>query len=265
MLRKKVEPVHNGIVRLRESYVLDNLVQASAFHAVVAPAIADLQIWLSDGVSVIGSENKITTEIIFLRIDQAYQKARILNRDSRIRAQAILEEQQKRLGHFLFNVNLLFVLTILITFGMVYLLTRQYVLQIRESEAWSKLHDQRDLLNSMFENVSLSITVWDKNKRLLFSNRSFTEITGYTKADIKTSEDWFLKAYPDQKYRNQALASWKTFFAKKEIIIQFKVTCKTDEIKEIEFQGVLLKNGRALWTMSDITWRMQAEKEKINA
>jgi PAS domain S-box-containing protein len=265
LLRKKIEPVYNDIIKLRESYVLDNMVQASAFHAIVAPAIADLQIWLSDGVSGLEPEDKTTAIIIFLRIDEAYQKARLLNRDSRIRAQTILEEQQKRLGHFLFNANLLFILAILITFGMVYLLIRQYVLQLRESEAQSELRGQRDLLNSLFENVSLGITVWDQKERLLFSNRSFTEITGYSKQDINTSEDWFLKAYPDQKYRNQTLADRKKLFSEKETIRQFKVTCKTNEVKDIEFRGAFLNDGRALVTMSDITWRILAEEEKIKA
>ncbi|MBU0464845.1 MAG: response regulator [Proteobacteria bacterium] len=265
LLRKKVEPVYNGIVKLRESYVIDNMVQASAFHAVVAPAIADLQIWLSEGVSGLGPENKTTAIIIFLRIYEAYQKARMLNLDSRIRAQTILEEQQKRLGHFLFNANLLFVLAIFITFGMVYLLIRQYILQLRESEAQSELRDQRDLLNSLFENVSMGITVWDQKGSLLFSNRSFTEITGYSKPDIKTSKDWFLKAYPDQKYRNQVLDEWKELAYKKETIHQFKVACKNNEVKDIEFRSAFLNDGRALVTMTDITWRIQAEKEKINA
>ena len=262
LLREKIEPVYNEIVRLRESYVLDNMVQASAFHAVVAPAIADIQIWLSDGISGLGSENRTTAAIIFLRIDDAYQKARLLNRESRIRAQTILVEQQKRLGHFVFNANLFFVLTIIITFIIVYLLIRQYVLQLRESEAQSELREQRDLLTSLFENVTLGITVWDQKGKLLFSNKGFSEITGYSRLEIKSLEGWFIKAYPDQEYRSLVLSDWKASLSKKEAIRQFKVTCKNHEVKDIEFRGTFLKDGRALVTMSDITWRVKAEKEK---
>lgn len=265
LLRKKVEIVYNGIVRLRDSYVIDNMVQASAFHAVVAPAIADVQIWLSEGVSGLGPENKTTVEIIFLRSEAAYQKARMLNRNSRIRARTILEGQQKRLGQFLFNANLLFALAVLITVGMIFLSIRQYKLQVRESKAQSELRNQRDLLDSLFESVPLGITVWNKKRRLLFSNKSFTEITGYAKQDINTSEDWFLKVYPDQEYRNQALAGWKELSAKKETIRQFKITCKTGEVKDIEFRGSFLKDGGAVVTLLDITRRTRAEKEKTTA
>ncbi|RLC15207.1 MAG: hypothetical protein DRH93_19960 [Deltaproteobacteria bacterium] len=224
-----------------------------------------MQIWISDGISGLDPENKTTAAIIFLRIDEAYQKAQLLNRESRIRAQIILVEQQKRLGHFVSNANLFFIFTIVITFGMVYLLIQQYLLQLRESEAQSELRDQRDLLTSLFENVTLGITVWDQKGKLLFSNKGFTEITGYSRLDIKSLEDWFIKAYPDPEYRGQVLADWKASSSKREAIRQFKVTCKTHEVKDIEFRGAFLKDGRALVTMSDITWRVKAEEEKRNA
>ncbi len=265
MLQKKIGLLYNNIVRLRESYVMDNLVQASAFHAVVAPAIADLQIWLSDGISGLEPDNKATVTIGFLRIHEAYLKAQLLNRESRIGAQAILIKQQERLGHFIFNANLLFVLTMVITLGMVFLLIRQYTLQLKESKAQSELREQRDLLTSLFENFILGIIVWDKKENLLFCNKGFTEITGYSSKEIKSLEDWFLIAYPDKEYRNKFLRNWKDFYTKLATIHQIKVTCKTGDVKDIECRGNFLKDGRILLIMSDNTWRAKAEKEKEKA
>jgi len=265
MLQKKIGPLYNNIVRLRESYVMDNLVQASAFHAVVAPAIADLQIWLSDGISGLGPDNKATVTIGFLRMHEAYQKAQLLNRESRIGAQAILIKQQERLGHFIFNANLLFVLTMVITLGMIFLLIRQYTLQLKESKAQSELREQRDLLTSLFENFILGIIVWDKKENLLFCNKGFTEITGYSSKEIKSLKDWFLIAYPDKEYRNKVLRNWKDFHTKPATIHQIKVTCKTGDVKDIECRGNFLKDGRILLIMSDNTWRAKAEKEKQKA
>lgn len=260
LLRNKVETVFRNIVELRESYVFDNLVQASAFHAVVAPAIADLKIWLSDGVSGFGPDTETTAAIVFLRIHEAFQKARSLNRTSKMKAQKILEEQRKRLDHFLFSVNLFFALTILVTFSMVYLLIRQYVLQKREATAQAELRNQRDLLNSLFENVMLGITVWDREGTLLLSNRGFSDITGYSMGDIKTLEDWFPRAYPDPEYRSKVLLDWKESSGQKSAIREFKVTCKNGEVKDIEFRGNFLSDGRALVTMLDITDRKRAEE-----
>jgi PAS domain S-box-containing protein len=260
LLKAKIHTVYEDIVRLRESYVYDNLVKASAFHAVVAPAITDLQVWLTDGVSGYGPETKQTATISLLRIQEAYQTARMLTNKSRVNAQKILERQRNRLDRFLFNVNLFFVMTIIITFSMVYLLVQQYVLQRREFIAQSELREQRDLLSSLFENVLMGITVSNQEGKLLLSNKAFKEISGYSMEDIETLDDWFPKAYPDPVYREKVMANWKAATSKNRAIREFKITCKNGEVKDIEFRGTFLKDGRALLTMSDITGRKQTER-----
>jgi len=260
-LREKVAAVYSDTVKLRESYVFDNLIQASAFHAVIAPAIADLQIWLVDGVSGYGPETEMTATIALARIREAYAKAMTLNHDSKIRAQKILEEQRERLDRFLYNVNQLFILTIVITFSMVYLLIRQYMLQRRQIAVQTELRNQRNLMNSLFENIPLGVTVWNKEGVLLNANRGFTEITGYSASDIKTMADWFPRAYPDPKYRERVLADWNDSSTSEHATAEFKVTCKDGSVKNIEFNGAFLKDGRTLDTLADITARKQAEKE----
>ena len=259
-LISRVDAVYQKIVELRESYVFDNLVKASAFHAVVAPAIADLQIWLSEGVSGYKPESIQTATIAWMRINEAYHKSRKLIRESNANAQMILQDQRNRLDRFLLNVNLLLALSIIITCSLLYLLARQRVLQRRESIAQTELRNQRDLLNSLFENVLLGITVWDQEGRLLLANKSFTDITGYSMKEIKTLEDWFPNAYPDPKYREKVLTDWKRSTRRENAIREFKVTCKNNEVKEIEFRGAFLQDGRALVTLSDITDRKEAER-----
>ena len=262
-LLKEVDSIHEDVVRLRESYVIDNLVQASALHAILAPAIADLKIWLAEGVSGLNPTNEMAAKIIFSRINDAYLKARLVNQKSRNTAQLRLIEQQKRLHRFITNVNILLVLTVFIIFGMLFLLIRQYTLQLSESKAQSELLEQRDLLSSLFENVALGITLWGQNGNLLYANKGFNELTGYSKSQIKSLEDWFLYAYPDPNYRKQVISDWNDSSTTNEAIRQFKVVCQSEEEKDIEFRGTFLKDGRALVTLSDMTWRVQAEQEKI--
>ena len=123
-LKAKVHTTHGNIVRVRESYVYDNLVKASALHAVVAPAIADVEIWLEEGVSGYEPETRLTAMIMLARIRDAYKSARLLIGKSRINAQRILEKQRNRLDSFVRNVNMLFFLSVLISISMVYLLFR---------------------------------------------------------------------------------------------------------------------------------------------
>jgi hypothetical protein len=121
-LRTKTLGAYDAVVRLRNTYVYDNLIQASAFHAVVAPAIADAQLWLAEGVSGYGPDSEATIFILLSRISEAYQKARDLNRASELAARNILAQQRDQLEQFLFSVNLLFALTLAITLLMVVLL-----------------------------------------------------------------------------------------------------------------------------------------------
>ncbi len=129
-----------------------------------------------------------------------------------------------------------------------------------ENRTTETLRSQRDLLNSMFDNLLLGITVWDAHGRLLMVNKGFAELTGYTTEEIKTLDDWFPRAYPDPEYRAQVLADWNSSKKTTDAVRQFKVTCKTGKVKDIEFRGSFLPDGRALVTLADITEREQAEE-----
>ena len=259
-LKIRVDAVYGDIVTLRESYVFDNLVKASAFHAVVAPAIADLQIWLSEGVSGFGPQSEQTAAIVLLRIREAYQQARSLIIASRTNAQVILEKEKKRLDRFLFSVNLLFVLAALVTLSMVFLLVRQHQLQQRESLAQSELREQRDLLNSLFEHAMLGILVWNPSGELLLMNNAFTQMTGYNAKDIGTAAQWFSRAFPDSLYRQQVMADWQNAAAAKSTTGEIKITCRSGAVIDIEFRQTFLPDGRALVTLADITERKKTER-----
>jgi len=270
LLQDKVEGVYNIVFNLRESYVFDNLVKASAFHAVVAPAIADLRIWLSEGISGYGPQTEITASIVLLRIQEAYQKARTLTRESKDNAREILEKQKSRLDRYLLHANLFFILAVVITLSMVYLLFYQYALQKSESKAQLELRHQRDLLNSLFDNVLLGITVWKQTGELLLLNKNFTEITGFSEADVPTLEAWFNQAFPDPATRQQVLAQWEASSRRENAWLEFRATCKNGAVKDFEYRGTSLPDGRKLVTISDITERkrtarMIRENQKIKA
>jgi len=191
-LRNKVIAVYDGVVKLRNTYVFDNLIQASAFHAVVAPAIADLQIWLSEGVSGYGPETDATVDIALSRISQAFQKARALNYDSRTTARNMLDAQRNRLDRFLFSVNLLFMLTIVITAIMVILFIRQHVLKRREVLTQAELmRAERSIQESeeLYSKLIAAIPDWvvrtDVDGHILFVNEIALQMSGYNRTDLE--------------------------------------------------------------------------------
>jgi two-component system, cell cycle sensor histidine kinase and response regulator CckA len=255
-LQKKIELVYEDIVKLRDSYVFDNIVQASAFHAVVAPAIADLQIWLLEGISGLPPESKTVTTIISLRIEDAYQKALLQNRETRIIAQKILVEQQNRLGNFVFNANLLFVLTIIVVFMVIYLLIQQYILQIRESKAQSQLQISEEKYRRLMDNSKAMIyrqTLPDG--RYEFVSPASIDITGYTPDEI----------YKDPMHiRNVIHPDWAEYIEnqwnkllKGEIppFYEFQIIHKSGEIRWIHQQNILLydQSGSIIATEGIVT------------
>jgi PAS domain S-box-containing protein len=191
-LRQKVSIVQTAVLDLRNTYVFDNLIQASDFHAVVAPAIADAQIWLSEGVSGYGPETETTIGIILSRISEALQKAREQNQASEIRAQKILNEQRNRLDHFLLSVNLLLTLALVTTLIMLLLLIRQKMLQRREVEAQAErqraeaaLNESQERFRELAELLPETVFEMDSNGNLTFLNQNVFDHFGFSQEDLE--------------------------------------------------------------------------------
>ncbi|PIP35903.1 MAG: hypothetical protein COX20_08790 [Desulfobacterales bacterium CG23_combo_of_CG06-09_8_20_14_all_52_9] len=187
-LRNIVMTVHNAVVKLRTTYVFDNLIQSSAFHAVVAPAIADVQLWLSEGVSGYGPETETTVEIVLSRITGAFQKTRAINYASERIARTILAQQRNRLEQFLFSANLLFTLALLITLLMVLLLIRQHLLQRREVQAQAERRRAEEALHryELLAVHSRDIILFMRRDdgRILEANVAATKSYGYSRDEL---------------------------------------------------------------------------------
>ena len=259
-LRKAIENTAELIIELRNAYVINNIVNASAFHAVVAPAIADLQIWLDEGVSGASPDSAITLSIIESRVADTLQKATKIFHDSRSAAQTTLDNQKKRLETFQQSVNALFALTLLLICLLIYLLIRQRTVIIREFEARDELQKQHDLLENLLQRLPLGIAVCTKSFEILHLNSSFTEITGYDRSDLPSMLKWPALAYPDPEYRQKVKAHWQSF-GRNGSTCEYQVTCKDGELRDIEFRAVYLPNARIIITLRDVTDRKIKEKE----
>ncbi len=258
-LRKTIDVAYESTVRLRETYVINNLVNASAFHSIVAPALADLKIWADKGVSGYASDSAITLSIMERRLADVMENVSRVNDDSRRQAQAILEAQRDRLSNFLNSVNMLFALTFLSILFLVYLMIRQTHFRKRENLVQEALRRQHDILDSLLDNLPLGVIVWDKNAQNIHMNKSVTEITGYTAEDVPSPEHWAGLAYPDPVYRNQVKTHWRQQTKKGEPS-EYRVTCMDGTVKDIEFAATFLPEGTVIDTLTDVTDRNQNEK-----
>jgi PAS domain S-box-containing protein len=122
------------------------------------------------------------------------------------------------------------------------------------------LRKQRRGFVSVLEQAPYGIVLVDGDGRNLYANGAFTEITGYTLGDIPTGREWFHKAYPDETYRKEVISAWKKDLAQGELTRTFRVLCKDQSLKEVEFKSAVLDDGRTVTMLSDITERRQAEE-----
>jgi PAS domain S-box-containing protein len=128
-------------------------------------------------------------------------------------------------------------------------------------QAEDQLHKGREMLLSVLEQAPYAILLVDKDGRSHYANRAFTDITGYTLDDIPTESEWFRNAYPVQARHALSTAGKTRCAPAGEGTRSFRIVCKDQSIKDVEWKSALLDDGRAVTMLSDITARTQAEEE----
>ncbi|MCX7966035.1 MAG: PAS domain S-box protein [Syntrophorhabdaceae bacterium] len=124
------------------------------------------------------------------------------------------------------------------------------------------LDRERKIYSSILQNAPYGVILIDKNGKFLYVNPEFVNITGYTLEEVPTGMDWFKKAYPDKELRDDAITTWKENIniRKKAIEKVYKIRCKNNETKEIEFRATATESGETITMMIDITERRKAEE-----
>lgn len=120
------------------------------------------------------------------------------------------------------------------------------------------------LMKSLINKLSIGVVIADQQGQLLFTNQTIKEMIGYTESEIKTMEDWYKKAYPDQKYREEAK---KYFEYDIENDIQdrtYKITTAAGNYKYFNFRYSQLDDGKILFEIIDISHRIKQKQELKN-
>lgn len=245
-LRRKVNTVYDSVVDLRHTYVFDNMVQASAFHGLVAPALTDVQLWLSEGVSGYAADSKTTLAIVQSRLSDVYDKSKSLNRVSRNSALTRLDAQRIRIDRFLFSINLLFTATLSITALLIFLLIRQHHFRQRELEHLTALTRTRQSLQKSEELHSKLLTTLpdivfrtDLAGTILFVNAMALRVTGYRTSDVI---DRNILDFIALKDRQQAASHTVDMMSRPLGPREFQLITKDGSLKSFEVNGSILKN-----------------------
>jgi PAS domain S-box-containing protein len=173
-LAGKVDGVFSQVVSMRETFVFDNLVQASAFHSAVAPSLVDVRQWLAHGVSGLAPDSPQTMRIVHARLLDSFRKAVTLRDESHAAARQVLESQRLRLDRFIFGVNAFLVLTLLLSALSLALMLRHRRL-VRQEES---SRAEREFLATILESTSDFVCTSDPEGRLTFLNQSGRRLLG---------------------------------------------------------------------------------------
>jgi len=125
------------------------------------------------------------------------------------------------------------------------------------------LYREKEKYRTLVEESPLGVAIIGEDGNYKYINPKFVQMFGYTLKDIPTGRDWFARAYPEPEYRRQIIEKWLQDLNDSQVgearPRTFKVTCKDDSQKIINFRPVTLMTGDQLVIYEDITERHRAE------
>ncbi len=102
----------------------------------------------------------------------------------------------------------------------------------------------------------------DSEGNILYANRKFQELFGYTAEDIPTIAAWHSLAYPDPAYREEMTSSLLDLLSGKNKATEYidvSITCKDGSIRHA-YQSCARASDRILAIYFDITERKNSEQ-----
>jgi PAS domain S-box-containing protein len=137
-----------------------------------------------------------------------------------------------------------------------------------QKRAEEALRASEELFRVGIENSPIAMVVsMGVDEKVIALNNRFTELFGYTIADIPEVSAWWSLAYPDESYRDKIRITWtkaieRSIAEQSEVKpVEVTVTCKDGTTKEVSIQAASVGETN-LVAFLDLTEPRLAEKEK---
>lgn len=133
---------------------------------------------------------------------------------------------------------------------------RQASIALAQRMTADRLRRSEQRFREVLDYLPGPISIIDSVGRYTYLNQAFTDLFGYTLAEIPSGRVWFEKAFPDAEYRNAVITAWKN-----DLLLSsagqfrprtYRVTCRNGEQKTIHFQPVTLKDGNQYITYTEL-------------
>ena len=139
------------------------------------------------------------------------------------------------------------------------------VIQITDMKnATAQIKESEEKFRKLFQSTSLPLCYVDKDGVIILRNNRFISTFGYTEDEIPSLKEWWIKAYPDEKYREWVVQNWESAVDEasktgKDIKSEvYDVNCKDGSIRNIIISGITIED-KFLATFMDITEQKKTE------
>jgi PAS domain S-box-containing protein len=128
------------------------------------------------------------------------------------------------------------------------------------------LSESEEKFRVLMESIPLPVTLVNNKGEIVFRNDRFLQVMGYTYEEVPSVNEWWLKAYPDETYRQWVTETWNSAIeaatkTNTDILAEeYRITCK-DGIERIIIVSGIIIDDNLLLTFIDITDRKKAEEE----
>lgn len=134
-------------------------------------------------------------------------------------------------------------------------------------KAWNELTTSEQRLHQIFDASHIPLAISDADGKMLFLNKKYTALFGYTIEDIPDANAWWRYSCPDDDYRKKM--KQKRMAALKDLElgqkptkrIMINISCKDKTVKLVEIENTFADRLR-LTTFHDLTEKIKIETEK---
>ena len=126
------------------------------------------------------------------------------------------------------------------------------------------LKESEARIHLMAEIAPVGILLSDKEHQIIYVNRKFSDMFGYTHHDIPSMDAWWNRTHPDKTLRAKVLAQWNTGLGTLAATgegdpVELPVTCKDGAVLQVEFR-LAQRDDFHVIVATDVTERRKAEE-----
>jgi PAS domain S-box-containing protein len=133
-----------------------------------------------------------------------------------------------------------------------------------QMQAESDLEHTQSAMLQLIQNLPIAVAIADVRGRIQYVNDSFQRNFGYQLDEIAAPEAWWQRAYPDEEYRREVIATWEEAVQRairEDQAIppqEYYITGKDGSLHTVEISGATL-GDRKLILFDDVTERKRSE------